>query len=247
MQNENHTDIMDELAAILRPPNHLKSSMPESTLHMISKMVMKEPFEGKRMDLMRSGAKFPENDVDILDLINTLQLYGLINDGINKYNHRNTVQECINDMVGNTNVPTMVHNSNKATYTEQDEINDLNGDLRNLRYGLGNNINDGDNENSHDNTNLTNNGLKSNNTIGAHIVEEKKGWFYERADTYDEWNDYYHTPTEKNETGSSHTFTGDNNIFELTKTKHNGKSKTRLVSEVSTSVKSDFYIGKRQK
>ena len=47
--------------------------------------------------------------------------------------------------------------------------------------------------------------------------------------------------------GSSHPFTGDDSIFKLTKTKHNGKLKTRLVSEVPTSVKSDFYIGKRQK
>ena len=81
-------------------------------------------------------------------------------------------------MVGNTNVPTIVHNSKAATYTEQDGINDLNGDLRHLRYGLGDNINDDNNKNSHDNTNITDNGLKSNNTIGAHIVEEKKRWFY---------------------------------------------------------------------
>ena len=208
---------------------------------------MKEAFEDKQMELMWSSAKIPENDVDVLDLIDTLQLYELINDGIDKYNHRNTVQGFINDMVGNTNVPTMVHNSNKATYTEQDEINDLNEDLRHLRYGLGNNINNDDNQNSHDNTNLANNGLKSNNTIGTHIVEEKEEWFYEWVDTYDEWNDYYYTPTGENEPGSSHPFTGDNSIFKLTKTKHNGKSKTRFVSEVPTSVELDFYIGKRQK
>ena len=68
----------------------------------------------------------------------------------------------------------------------QDEINDLNEDLRYLRYGLGDNIKDDDNKNSHNNAILANNGLKSNNTIGAHIVEEKEGWFYEWADTYDE-------------------------------------------------------------
>ena len=65
--------------------------------------------------------------------------------------------------------------------------------------------------------------------------------------TYDEWNDYYHIPTEENEPGSSHTFTGDNNVFELTKTKHNRKLKTRLVSRISTSIKSEFYIVERQK
>ena len=126
MQNKDHTDIMDELAAMLRPPNQLKSSMPESTLHQISKIVRKEAVEDKKMELMRSGTKIPKNDVDVLDLIDTSELYGLINDGIDKYNHRNTVQGFINYMVGNTNIPTMVHNSNKATYTEQDEINDLN-------------------------------------------------------------------------------------------------------------------------
>ena len=93
---------------------------------------------------------------------------------------------------------------------------------------------------------LTNTGLKSKNTLGAHIVEEKEGWFYEWADKYDVWNDYSYTPTKENKPGSSHTFTGDNSIFQLTKTKHNGRSKTRLVSEVPTSVKSDFYISKRQ-
>ena len=148
-------------------------------------------------------------------------------------------------MVGNTNVSTTVHNSNKATYTEQDELNDINEDLRHPRYGLENNIIDDDNDHSHDNTTLANNGLKTNNTIGANIVEEKEEWFNEWVDTYDEWNNYYHTPTKENEPGSLHTFTGDNNIFKLTKIKYNGISKTRIVSEVSTSVKSGFYIGKR--
>ena len=46
--------------------------------------------------------------------------------------------------------------------------------------------------------------------------------------------------------GGSHIFTGDTDDFDLTKTKHNGKSKTRIVSEVSTSNKSDFYINKHQ-
>ena len=44
----------------------------------------------------------------------------------------------------------------------------------------------------------------------------------------------------------SHTFTGDTDVFNLTKIKHNGKSKTKIVSEVSTSNTSDFYIGKHQ-
>ena len=196
---------------------------------------------------MQLGTKIPAKDVDVLCLINTLDLYGLINDGINKYNDRNTMQGFINTMVGNTNFPTMVHNSNEATYTEQDEINDLNEELLQLCTGLGDNINNANNENNHDNTNLAENGLKSNNTLGAHIVEEKEGWFYGLADTYDEWNNYCYTPTEENKPGSSHMFTGDDSIFKFTKTKHNGRSKTRLVSEAPTSVKSDFYIDKCQK
>ena len=56
MQNEVHTDIMDELAAMLWPPNHLKSSMPKSTLHLISKLVIKEEVEDKKMDLVQFGS-----------------------------------------------------------------------------------------------------------------------------------------------------------------------------------------------
>ena len=103
----------------------------------------------------------------------TLPLYGSINDGINIYNHRNIAQGVTNDMVGNTNVPTIVHSSNKATYAKQEEINDLNGDLCHLRHELRGNMDNDDNKNSHDETILADNGLKSNNNIGAHIV--KKG------------------------------------------------------------------------
>ena len=103
MQNEDTTDIMDKLAA-MQPPNQLKSSMPESTLHWISKMVMKEAVEDKKMKLMRLGKKIPTKDLDVLCLINTCELYGLINDGINKYNNRNTVQGFINNMVGHIHV-----------------------------------------------------------------------------------------------------------------------------------------------
>ena len=110
---------------------------------------------------------------------------------------------------------------------------------------------------SHDETIPVNNALGPNNTIDAHIVEGKKDSFYDWNDTYGEWNRYYHTPTEKDESGSSHTFmgnnnifktfTGDNDIYAITKIKHNRTSKTRLVSETSTSVNSDFHTGKRQK
>ena len=60
-------------------------------------MVMKEAVEDKKMEKIRSGMKIPENDVDVLDCIDTLDLYGLINDGIVKYNQRNTVQGFNND------------------------------------------------------------------------------------------------------------------------------------------------------
>ena len=36
-------------------------------------------------------------------------------------------------------------------------------------------------------------------------MEGNKGSFYDWVDTYDEWNGYYHTPTEEDESGSSHT------------------------------------------
>ena len=94
---------------------------------------------------------------------------------------------------------------------------------------------------------LADTGLKSNNTLGAHVVEEKEGWFYEWTDNYDVWNDYSYTPTNENEPENSHTFTGDNSTFKLTNTKHNRKLKTRIVSGVPTSIKTDSYIGKRQK
>ena len=178
---------------------------------------------------MQSGSKIPVKDIDVLNLIDTLELYGLINDGIDKYNDRNTVQGFINNMVGNTNVPTVVKSGNKAAYTEQDEINDLNKDLLHLRNGLGDNINNTNNKNNHDNTNLVDTELKSINILGAHIVEEKEGCFYGWADTYDEWNNYYHNPAEENEPGSSHTFTGDDSIFELTKTKTTGNRKQDLL------------------
>ena len=123
-------------------------------------------------------------------------------------------------MVGNTHVPTVVESDDKATYMKQEEINDLNEDQPHLQNGLGDNINNTNKKNDHDNTNLANTGLKSNNILVAHIMEEKEGWFHGWADIYDKCNNYYHTPTEENEPGSSCTFTGDDRIFKLTKIKH---------------------------
>ena len=164
----------------------------------------------------------------------SFDLYGLINEDINKYNkynNRNTVQGFTNDMVGNTNVPTVAESGNEVTVAS--------------KLGKAKPVVVHENNNSY--TKLADTELKSNNILGAHIVEEKEGWFCGWADIYNEWNNYYHTPTEENEPGSSHKFMGDNSIFKFTKTKHNGRSKIRLISEVATSVKSDFYIGRGQK
>ena len=100
---------------------------------------------------------------------------------------------------------------------------------------------------SHDETIPVKNVSKPNNTISAHIVEGRKESLYDWVDTYDKWNEYYHTSIEEDESGSSHMFTDDNDIFAITKIKHNGISKTRLVSDTSTSMNSDSYTGERQK
>ena len=76
---------------------------------------MKEAVEDKKVELKQSGTKIPAKDVDVLRLINTSDLYGLINDGINKYDDHNTVQGFINNMVGNTDSPTVVEGNNKMT------------------------------------------------------------------------------------------------------------------------------------
>ena len=190
---------------------------------------MKEAVEDNKAELKQSGKEIPAKDVDVLRLIDTLHLYGLINEGINKCNDFNTTQS--NTMFDNMNTTTGVNNNDKTTTSNK---------AKKAKHIIVH-------ENNNSAMNLAETRMESNNTLGAHIVEEKEGWFYGWADKYDVWNDYFHTSTDENEPGSSHTFTGNNSIFKLTKTKRNGKSKTRVVSEVPTSIKSDFYIGKRQK
>ena len=73
------------------------------------------------------------------------------------------------------------------------------------------------------------------------VLKEKEECFYQWADKYDQWDNNPYTPEERNKTGGSHTFNVDNRIFNLTKTKHNGKSKTRIISEVSTSHNKSEY------
>ena len=218
---------MDEFATMKQLPNQLESLIPKSILQRISKKVTKEAVEDKKIELKQPGTKIPAKDIDVLRLIDTSDLYGLINDGINKYNDRNTVHSFINDMVGNTDV----EGNNKATAASK----------------LGKTKPVVVHENNHGNKKLANTGLESNNTLDVHIMKEKEGWFYGLADQYDVLNDYSYTPTKENDPGSSHTFTGDSSIFKPTKIKHNRRLKTRLVSEVHTSVKSNFYIGKRKK
>ena len=62
--------------------------MPESTLHQISKMIMKEAVEDKKMELTQADMKIPDNDADVLSLFNTLKLYRLINDGIKQFSSK---------------------------------------------------------------------------------------------------------------------------------------------------------------
>ena len=73
------------------------------------------------------------------------------------------------------------------------------------------------------------------------ILEEEEDGFHNWANNYDQWD------STRIKTGRYHTLNGGDRVFNLTKTKHNGKLKTRIVSEVSeSSNKPDFYIGKRQ-
>ena len=79
------------------------------------------------------------------------------------------------------------------------------------------------------------------------LEEEEEDGFYQWADRYDQWDNTSYTPVKEDEAGGSHTFNDANRIFNVTKTKRNGKSKTRTLSEVSeSSNKSDFYISKCQ-
>ena len=105
---------MDELAVIKQPLSPMGSSIPKSILQRISKRVMQEAVEDKKVELKQSGTKIPAKDIDVLCLINTSELYGLINDSINKYNGCNKVQGFINDMVGNADAHTVIKGINET-------------------------------------------------------------------------------------------------------------------------------------
>ena len=57
------------------PTSQSKPSMPETTLHQISKIVIKEAVRDKMTELIRFGKNIPENNVDVLDLY---QYFGFI-------------------------------------------------------------------------------------------------------------------------------------------------------------------------
>ena len=77
------------------------------------------------LELIKSGKKIPENDVDVLDIINTSDIYGMINEGIKKHCQCDKARKVTNNMVNITHVSIITHSNYKATYTGQEEINDL--------------------------------------------------------------------------------------------------------------------------
>ena len=101
------------------PTSQSKLPMFETILYQISKTVMKETVRDKMLELIQSSKKIPENDVDVLDLINTLHLYRMINEGINKHYQRDKARKVTNDMVNITNISTIAHSNYKTTYVGQ--------------------------------------------------------------------------------------------------------------------------------
>ena len=87
----------------------------EPTLHWISKIVMKEVVRDKILELIQSGKKIPENDVDVLDLIDTSDLYQMINEGINNHYQHDKARRMTNNRVNITNCSTTAHNNDKVT------------------------------------------------------------------------------------------------------------------------------------
>ena len=145
----------------------------------------------------------------------------------------NMVEGFINDMVSESSyleAPTIAECNNETT-TESE--------IRKLKPVVVD-------ENNNDGMKRAHTGLEPNNILGAHVLEEKEELFCQWAANYNLWNNHSYTSTKGNELEGSHTFTGATGVFNLTKTKHNGKSKIRIVSEVTTSNKLDFYIGKHQ-
>ena len=150
-QDQDHTNIMQGLATLVGsnrktvqefindmvcetvvPTSQSRPPMFESTLHRISKIVMKEAVRDKMLELIQSGKKVKENNVDVLDLIDTSDLYGMINKGINKHYQRDAAQRVTNDALNTTNISTTAHSTNKVTYAGQEKFNDLKVRVNNL-------------------------------------------------------------------------------------------------------------------
>ena len=93
------------------PTSQSKPPMFETSLYWILKIVMKEIVRDKMLELIQSSKKIPENNVDVLDLIDTSDLYRMINEGINKHYQRDKAQKVTNDMVNITNVSTIAHSN----------------------------------------------------------------------------------------------------------------------------------------
>ena len=94
---------------------------------------MKEAVRDKMLELIQSSKKILENNADVLDLIDTLYLYGKINKGINKHYQYDIAQRVTNQMMNITKVSTTAHSNNKATYARQGEMNDLKLRVNNLK------------------------------------------------------------------------------------------------------------------
>ena len=93
----------------------------------------------------------------------------------------NMVEGFINDMLPKSSYlqdPTIVKDSNKTT-----NINEM-GDLDPTAI-------DKNNNNSVERTNAE---LEANNSLGAHIPEEKDEWLYQCANNYDMWNSDSYSP-----------------------------------------------------
>ena len=89
-------------------------------------------------------------------------------------------------------------------------------------------------------------GLVNTELVPKNVLKDKEEWFYQWANNYNVWNSDSYLPTKGIEMANSHTFTSETDVFNLIKTKHNRKSRIRIVNGISTSNKTDFYIGKRQ-
>ena len=88
----------------------------------------------------------------------------------------NMVEGFINDMVSETShmdAPTVVEDNDKKTTVSK---------LRKSKPVFVH-------ENNNGAMKLADTGLKSNNILGVHIVEEEEIWFYEWTDNYDVWDD----------------------------------------------------------